>query len=103
MARGNLEIVRASLEAWEAGDVAALGELCHPGVIAMGPGNWADGDKPTIGQMAVTDFFQFFRGSGDAELVQVTDIVDAGDHVVARLLGRRSSLRSEPWALTCVF
>jgi ketosteroid isomerase-like protein len=101
MSQENVEIVRASLEAWKAGDIAALGELCHPGVIAMGPGNWADGDKPTIGQKAVIDFFEFFRGTGDADAAQVTSIVGVGDHVVARLLGRRR--RPEPWVLTCVF
>jgi ketosteroid isomerase-like protein len=103
MSQENVEVVRASLEAWKTGDVDALVELCHPGVIAMGPGNWADGDRPTIGQRAVGEFFGYFGGTGDADTAQVTGLADAGDHVVARLLGRPWGGRSEPWVLTCVF
>jgi ketosteroid isomerase-like protein len=84
MSQENVEIVRPSLEAWKTDDIDALVELCHPSVIMLGPGNWAN-ETPTCGRDEVEHFFGFLRWVADPGSAPMTSLVDADDRVLARL------------------
>jgi ketosteroid isomerase-like protein len=84
MSEENVEIVRASFRAWNAGDMDALRELHDPGVIARPLQGWPE-PGPFVGREAVMRQFEQLRGTWDADdLELISDFVDAGDQVVVR-------------------
>ena len=52
MSQENVEVAKASFEAWNAGDMDALRELYHPDVIARPPEDWPE-PGPFVGREAV--------------------------------------------------
>ena len=66
MSQENVEVVRATFEAWNAGDMDAIREQYDPGVIAWAPEGWPE-PGPFVGREAVmrpTFFRERIRGGG---------------------------------------
>jgi ketosteroid isomerase-like protein len=57
MSQENVEIVRASFEAWNAGDMDAFRELYDPDVILRMDANWPE-PGPYVGREAVMREFE---------------------------------------------
>ncbi len=85
MSEENAEITRRALAAWNAGDMDALRETYDPDVIMRAPKGWPE-PGPFIGREAVMRQFEQLRGTWDADAVEVTSFVDAGDRVAARYI-----------------
>jgi ketosteroid isomerase-like protein len=84
MSQENVEIVRASNEAWNSGDMDALRELYHPDVIVRPLEGWPE-PGPYVGRDAVMRQWEDQRETWDADAVEVIgDYVDTADHVVVR-------------------
>ena len=89
MSRENVEIVRRAFEAWNAGDPEAAIELLDPDIEWRLPPNfpdaesWRGRDAVVAGLTTVTESWDEFR-------VEVQELIDAGDRVVAlvRFRGR---------------
>ena len=88
MSQENVEIVKAAFEAWNAGDMDALRDLCDPHVIVR----LFDGSlqlEPNVGRESVMRGFGGMRETWDADGAEpITDFIDAGDRVVARFIWR---------------
>ena len=86
MSQENVEVVRAMLEAWNAGDLAA--ELYDPDVIVRYPQDSPE-PGPFVGREAVMRQWEQQRETLDADALEViSDFIDAADHVVARVIWR---------------
>ena len=48
MSQENVEIVRAGLEAWNAGDMDAVRNACDPEIIMRGPEGWPEDRKSVV-------------------------------------------------------
>ena len=87
MSQENVEIVQAAFEAWNAGDMGALRDLCDPDLIVRGFEGSVEGQEPTVGQESVMRGFGRMRETWDADVAEtITDFIDAGDRVVARFV-----------------
>jgi ketosteroid isomerase-like protein len=83
MSQENVEIVRRSFEAWNARDLDALRDDYDPGVIiARTLEGWPDGGEPTVGRDAVMRVFGQLREPWDSDVMEILDLIDAGDRVV---------------------
>jgi ketosteroid isomerase-like protein len=88
MSQENVEIVKAGFEAWNAGDMNALGELYHPDVIMRMPEGWPE-PGPYVGREAVMRAYEQLRGTWDADALEpISDFIGAADRVVARYFWR---------------
>lgn len=86
MLRDNAEIVAATFNAWNAGDMGAYRDLLHPDVIMRAPEGWVE-PGPFVGREAVMRQFQQLRDTWDSDhLEQTSDIVAVGDRVAVRYL-----------------
>jgi ketosteroid isomerase-like protein len=84
----NVEIARAAFAAWNAGDMAAYRELCHPDVIGRGPADWPE-PGPFVGRDAVMHQWEQQRGTwGGTDTAQPISFIDAGDQVAVRHIWR---------------
>jgi ketosteroid isomerase-like protein len=88
MSRENVEIVRASIEAWNAGDMNVWGELLDSDAIMRNPEDWPE-PGPQLGREAVVRTMADARDTWDANALEpISDFVDVGDRVVVRLMWR---------------
>jgi ketosteroid isomerase-like protein len=88
MSQENVEVVRALVEAWNAGDMDALREMHDPDVIVRTVENWPE-PGPYVGREAVMRFIEQLRDTWDADTLDVTsDFIDAADRVVVRGIWR---------------
>ena len=87
MSQENVEIARAALEAWNAGDVDALSELHDPGVIVRPVEDWPE-PGPFVGLEAVMGWFEQIREAWDTDAMEPISFTDARDRVLVRLLWR---------------
>ena len=88
MSRENVEIVRALLEAWNAGDTDAWHELYDPDVIVRTVKDWPE-PGPYVGREAVMRFHEQLRDTWDVHaVVPISDFIDAGDRVAVRYIWR---------------
>ena len=88
MSQENVEIVKAAFEAWNAGDMDALRDLCDPYVIVRlfdGSLQLEPNRGSGVGHARVWGNAQTWDADG-AETI--TDFIDAGDRVVARFIWR---------------
>ena len=86
MSQENIEVVRRTFAAWNAGDMDALRELHDPDVIVRAPKGWPE-PGPFVGREAVMRQFEQMRGTWDADALEpIGDFVDAGDRVVVRVV-----------------
>jgi len=84
MSQENVEIVRATFEAWNAGDMDALREVCDPDVIMRVPEGWPE-PGPFVGREAVIRLFEQWRETFDTYVTElIGDIIEAADRVVVR-------------------
>jgi ketosteroid isomerase-like protein len=88
MSQENVEIVRAGIEAWNAGDMAAFRELLAPDVILRGAEGWPE-PGPWVGRDAVMRQWEQQRETFDAKRPGTDQrLIDAGDRVVVRMVWR---------------
>jgi ketosteroid isomerase-like protein len=88
MSEENVEIVRAAFEAWNAGDMDALGESYDPGIIWRPPEGWPE-PGPYVGREAVMRQLEQMRETWDADSFElISDFIDLGDRVAVRLIWR---------------
>jgi ketosteroid isomerase-like protein len=84
----NVEIARATFEAWNAGDMDALRELYDPGVIMRTPEGWPQ-PGPFVGREAVMRQFEQVRETWDDDALEpIGEFIDAADRVVLRHIYR---------------
>jgi uncharacterized protein len=107
MSRQGTELVRRSFEAWNANDWPALEAAYDPDVIADPPEGWPEGEA-AHGWEAVRVQFKRLKDAWENERVQVDEIEEVGDRVLAqfRWVGRGKASGvdvAEPlWALFTV-
>jgi ketosteroid isomerase-like protein len=87
MSQENVEIVRAALAAWNAGDMDTLRELHDPGVIVRPVEDWPE-PGPFVGLEAVMGWFEQLREGWDTNAMEPISLTDAGDRVVVRMQWR---------------
>ncbi len=88
MSQANVEIAKAALAAWNAGDMDAFRELCDPEIIMRPPERWPE-PGPFVGREAVMRQWHQTRETWDADTVEpISDFIDAGDRVVVRQIWR---------------
>jgi ketosteroid isomerase-like protein len=88
MSQENVEIVEASFEAWNAGEMDAVRELFDPDVMWRVAEGWPE-PGPFVGREAVMRFMEQLRETWDADTVEpIGDFIDAADRVVVRYIWR---------------
>jgi len=88
MSQENVEVVRAGIEAWNAGDMGAFGESYDPHVVVRYADGWPEGSEPIMGREAVMRQWEQQRDAFDADTVELIEIIDLGDRVVLRQIWR---------------
>ena len=104
MSQENVDVVRASIEAWNAGDMDAWGELLDSDAILRNPDGWPE-PGPQMGREAVVQQMLHVRDTWDANALEpISDFVDVGERVVVRLMwhgvGHGPDLHLE---MTCLY
>jgi len=88
MSQENVKVVRATFDAWNAGDMHAVRELYHPDVIVASLEGWPE-PGPFVGREAVMRQWEQQRETWDAdELIITAQSVDVGDRVAVRFVWR---------------
>ena len=89
MSQENVEIVRASFEAWNAGDMDAYRELYHPDAIMRMAQDWPE-PGPYVGRDAIMREFEQLRQTWDGRdtAEPIGDFIDVGDRVAMRVFWR---------------
>ena len=89
MSLENVELVRASFDVWNTGDMDAYGELLDPDVTSHTPEGWPEPGS-FVGREAVLAQFQRNRDAWDnGDLAEpIGDLLDAGGRVAARWVWR---------------
>ena len=87
MSQENVEIVRASYEAWNSGDTDALRELYDPNAVMRMPEGWPE-PGPYFGRDAVMRQFGQMRETWDADAVEAISFIHAGDRVAVSMVWR---------------
>jgi ketosteroid isomerase-like protein len=88
MSQENVEIIRRGFEAWNAGDMDALGEVFDPRVVWRGPEGWPE-PGPYAGWEAVRRQIDQLRETFDADSFElISDFIDVGDRVAVRIIWR---------------
>ena len=84
MSQENVEIVRKSIEAWNAGDMDAFRELYDPEIIMRPPERWPE-PGPFVGREAVMREWHQTRETWDTDTLEpISDFIDDWDRVVVR-------------------
>jgi ketosteroid isomerase-like protein len=83
MSQENVDIVRASNEAWNRGDMEAFAEFHDPDVVMRTAEQWPE-PGPYIGREAFLRWQRQLRETWDTAIVELVTLVDAGDSVIAR-------------------
>jgi ketosteroid isomerase-like protein len=88
MSQENVEIVRAAIEAWNAGNMDAFSELHDPDAIVRNAEGWPE-PGPFVGREAAMGWFEQLRETWDADALEpIGDFIDVADHVVVRFIWR---------------
>src|SRR4051812_1632442 len=87
MSQENVEVVRASLEAWNEGDMDALRELYDPEVVLQPADGWHE-PRPYVGRDAVMSLLARVREAWDADAAEPISVIEAGDRVVMTYIWR---------------
>ena len=81
-----MEIVRATFDAWNAGDMDALGEPLGSDAILRMPEDWPE-PGPYVGREAVMRQWEQQRETWDADTLELTsDFIDVADRVAVRFV-----------------
>ena len=84
MSQENVEIVRASFNGWNAGDMDAFGESYDPHIVVRYADGWPEGSEPIMGREAVMRQWEQQREAFDADTLELVEVIDLGDRVLAR-------------------
>jgi ketosteroid isomerase-like protein len=87
MTQESLDVVDSMGEAWNAGDMDAFRELLAPDVIVRVPEGWPE-PGPFVGREEVMRQWERNREAWDADTMEGTNVTDAGDRVVVRVVWR---------------
>jgi ketosteroid isomerase-like protein len=87
MSEENVEIVCASLDTWNAGDMDASKDFVAPDVVWRPMPDWPE-SGPFIGREATLRQAHRLRDDFDADTAERISVSDAADRVVVRLLWR---------------
>ena len=88
MSQENVEVVRAGLRAWNAGDMGALRELYDPDATLTALEGWPE-SGPFVGREAIMREWAQMRETWDADALEpISDFIDAGDRVAVRYIWR---------------
>jgi ketosteroid isomerase-like protein len=82
MSQENVEIVRALIAAWNAGDIEALIADAHPELVYHPRADEPD-PSPHVGRDAFERLVYGFVDSFSEVTFEVLELIDAGDHVIA--------------------
>jgi len=88
MSQENVEVVKAAFEAWNAGDMDALGDLYDPNIVVRYTDGWPEGSKPNIGREVVVRQWEQQREPFDRDTLEEIEVIDLGDRVVMRQMWR---------------
>jgi ketosteroid isomerase-like protein len=104
MSQANVQIVQASFEAWNAGDMRAWGNLLAPDVIWRPPEEWPE-PGPYVGRESVLREVQQLRETWGADAAEpISEFSHSGDRVVARFVWRgRGHGPDANIEVTCVY
>jgi ketosteroid isomerase-like protein len=87
MSQENVDIVKATFDAWNAGDMDRLRDMYDPNIVLhMIPG-WPE-PGPYAGREAVMRQLTQLRETWDADVGELISFVDVGDRVVVRHIWR---------------
>jgi ketosteroid isomerase-like protein len=88
MSQENVEVLRASIQAWNARDMDTWRELHDPDVVVRMVEGWPE-PGPFFGREAVVRQFEQLRETWDADAVEpISDFIEAGDRVLVRMIYR---------------
>ena len=88
MSQQNVEVVRATFAAWNAGDMDAVRDRYDPDVIMRFPEGFPE-PGPFVGREAVMRQWERQRETWDADALQlISDFIDAADRVAVRFIWR---------------
>jgi ketosteroid isomerase-like protein len=88
MSQENVEVVRATFEAWNAGDMDAIREQYDPDVIAWAPEGWPE-PGPFVGREAVMREWEYLRETWDADALElISNFIHVADRVAVRFINR---------------
>jgi ketosteroid isomerase-like protein len=86
MSQENVEIVRASFEAWNAHDMAAYRELYDPDAVLRMPEGWPE-PGPYYGREAAMRQFEQLNDAWETHDAEpIGDYIDAADRIVVRFI-----------------
>jgi ketosteroid isomerase-like protein len=103
MSKDNVEAYRFFYEAWNAGDMDAVGDLYDDFAVLRAPEGWPE-PGPWIGAEAISRQWKRQRDPWDKDTIEpVGDFIDAGDRVMVRFAwhgtGRGPELNAEATAI----
>src|SRR3954454_5853269 len=104
MSQENVEIVRATFDAWNAGDMAALGRPLDADAIMRMPEGWPE-PGPYVGPEAILRQWEQQRATWDADALEpISDFVHAADRVAVRFIWHGAGFGPESkLEVTCVY
>jgi ketosteroid isomerase-like protein len=86
MSQENVAVVRATFEAWNAGDEAALGVPLHADAVLQMPEGWPE-PGPYVGREAVMRQWKQQRETWDVDSLEVVgEFMDTADKVAVRFI-----------------
>jgi ketosteroid isomerase-like protein len=92
MSQENVEVMRATFEVWNAGDMDALRELYDPNVTLWLMEDFPE-PGPHVGLKAVMRQWKQQREAFDADTADpISDFIDIADHVLVRFVWRGRGL-----------
>jgi len=86
MSQQNIEVARAAVAAWNAGDMERLRELYDPDATMhyKGSSDWLE-SGPYLGRDAIMRQFRWLRDTWDRDALRIVgDVLAAGDRVVVQ-------------------
>jgi ketosteroid isomerase-like protein len=85
MSQENVEVVQAAYDAWNAGDMDALGELYDAEAVTRPLESWPE-QATAVGREAVMRVWKQLRETFDADAAETVSVVEVGDRVAVRTI-----------------
>jgi len=80
----NVEIIKAGIDAWNAGDMDRFRDMYDPNVVLQTVPDWPE-PGPYVGREAVMGFFKRLRETWDFDAVEPNrGFIEVADHVLVR-------------------
>jgi ketosteroid isomerase-like protein len=90
MSQENVEVVRRLYQAYNAGDLAAFGALCHPDVIMHHVEEWPE-PGPSVGRAAVLRMIEQLREAFEGDTLEpIAGFIEGTGCVITRDVWRGS-------------